>query len=413
MGGANSVPSTARFISAKLLQPCIVGRYSTVQEQIIYDWGGTSLTFQIQGSSYCYLEFNGGKGYYNLAITQDGKTITKVVSTSNKVKKVLLTDTLLLESIVTFQLTKRNEPTSGLLITTYHCTKFSGIHIDQKAHHINQVEEKTNRQRRHIEFIGDSDTAGFGNLGKATSINSILSGGPSKQDTSQAWPAFVAHEFDADYSNISYSGIGAHFNFPIPGFIKETMYDLYPRLVCTDKTTDCIENDNVEVLPKVDIVVIYLGGNDWYNFNDQKKKNQSILEAEFVEGFTKFLNRVQDIRSNIPILVLHCDKNSGSCCSTIENQEKYSKDMLRTLSQACASVSENKHIYFETVDCSQNKIQLKDKLDWGSMEHWSVKGHQKFSDGCIPLIEKIMSWERTRNSKTEEGKVASTKSSKM
>lgn len=63
-----------------------------------------------------------------------------------------------------------------------------------------------------MEFLGDSETSGFGNLGPsqpgAPGLRSLLTVNIAHQDGNQAWPALAAKALDADFHNIAWSGAG-------------------------------------------------------------------------------------------------------------------------------------------------------------------------------------------------------------
>ncbi|MER8007825.1 SGNH/GDSL hydrolase family protein [Streptomyces sp. NPDC094149] len=82
------------------------------------------------------------------------------------------------------------------------------------------------RRRRQIEFIGDSYTAGYGNLSGTRDCSA--SGGVNRNsDADQSFGALTAHGLDADYQLNAFSGRGMvrNYNGGSPGTDFRTYYD--------------------------------------------------------------------------------------------------------------------------------------------------------------------------------------------
>ena len=105
----------------------------------------------------------------------------------------------------------------------------------------------------------------------------------------------------------------------------------YPRLVATDADTDtsvdaCADSEG---LPPVDLVVLYIGGNDWWSLD---KKG----DAAFINGYACFLRMLRERRPGVPVIVLLCDEFSGSCMGSAQEMRKFHADMARCLGAAVA-----------------------------------------------------------------------------
>ena len=380
-------PSGAVFFGHHQLHATVVGRSvsspPSSEGGLLFDWGSTCVTFTTIGSSYVLLEMNSGKAKVTCEIKRsDRGSTSETIVLDKKARRCYLSKDLPVDVEVTFTLQRRNEPVAGGL----RPTELLGIHLEATGTIVAPSAPSAPPRRRHIEFVGDSDTAGYGNIGKTTSLYNIFSGYPSDQDTNQAWPAVVARTFDADHTNISYSGIGAVFNAPIPGFTNDTMFDLYPRLICMDASTDTSSSSSCAMLPPTDCVVVYLGGNDYWTFASKKEK-----EVLFVEGFVRFLLRVRELRGeDVPIVVLLCDERSGSCLGTAADQQKYSETMERTLRNAVDGAGGGIHV--KCVDCSKDPIVLGAKGAWGSNAHWSAASHVLWSKGVAVVLAEVMGW---------------------
>ena len=136
-------------------------------------------------------------------------------------------------------------------------------------------------------------------------------------------------------------------------------------------------------LPEVDLVVIYLGGCDWFTLDGSPETHDG-----FVSGFEAFLKAIRLQREQVPILVLTADERSGSCLEGLEEQKRYSQltgDLLARAGREQAGV----HVL--QVDCG-SEISVGDTNDWGLMGHWSVASHRKWARGVISLVAATTGW---------------------
>ncbi|MFQ8601061.1 MAG: GDSL-type esterase/lipase family protein, partial [Oscillospiraceae bacterium] len=120
-----------------------------------------------------------------------------------------------------------------------------------------------------IEFIGDSLTAGYGNLGKPGDASP---GSPLLQDGTQAYAFMAARELGADLSVIAMSGHGlvggwkAGWNVP----------KAYPY---TNWYRDHEESGKYDFARPSDVVVVNLGTNDWNTRNLSSVGNNITPES--------------------------------------------------------------------------------------------------------------------------------------
>lgn len=131
-----------------------------------------------------------------------------------------------------------------------HPVQFGGFFVEPGAEALEPPEPAA----RLIEFIGDSDTLGYGNTSprRACSDDDLY----AATDTSKSFGPQVAGRFSADYRVIARSGIGLTRN--IDGAAPEyTMPRIYDRPIPENAAVTSV----AERAP--DIVVIGLGGNDF------------------------------------------------------------------------------------------------------------------------------------------------------
>lgn len=105
---------------------------------------------------------------------------------------------------------------------------------------------------RRIEVLGDSLTAGYGNLG--TYADCPFSA--ATEDARRAWPGVAADDLDADAVVLAWSGKGVLRNYDVADAV--TMPMLWERAVPTDDDSSWPFDDR-----EPDVVIVFLGANDF------------------------------------------------------------------------------------------------------------------------------------------------------
>lgn len=139
----------------------------------------------------------------------------------------------------------------------------------------------------YIEFIGDSITTGYSNL--ATNSVSNEEGPYSVyQDVTQAYSFLTARALNADFSIIAQQGRGAKY-----GYTTANMQDIYPKLRYHKD-----QNTNYDFARQPDYVVIALGTNDMYTYENR----HSATLADVKQGFAEMLALVRQKNPNANII---------------------------------------------------------------------------------------------------------------
>lgn len=349
--------------------------------QCCFDWPGTEICFVVKGTETVHLEMDGANNFFNLTV---GDRRPEILACADGTQEYCIADGLNPAAETRISIYKRTEAVAQFPDRATGCVVLFGIRLGSGG----RLVDAPGPPQRVIECVGDSDTAAYGNLGARTGFevaDRCVFADPSKQDASKSWAAFVADAFGAECHNISWSGMGAVWNAPGHG-AEGAMDRHYFRLLATQgDRTDTPVSPNNPVLPPVSLVVLYIGGNDWWTLEQRG-------DAAFVEGYVEFLSRLRQLRADTPLLVLAADEVSGSCLVTPERQQLYSRDMKRVLGGAVEKAGgEAAGIYLREV-IPASPIDLALDADWGLMEHWSVPAHRKWARGVTPLIEEIMGW---------------------
>ena len=136
----------------------------------------------------------------------------------------------------------------------------------------------------YIEFIGDSISCGYGNIGN--------SGDALSSDGTQAYTFITAQALNADWSTVSWSGLGCKY-----GYSTTTMQDVYPaQRYNYDQTTP------YDFSKQPDVVVLALGT------NDNSIQSNATLKRE---GLVEMLQLVRAKNPDAPIVWIHGMMTTG------------------------------------------------------------------------------------------------------
>jgi lysophospholipase L1-like esterase len=163
-------------------------------------------------------------------------------------------------------------------ISEWHgAAEFDGLFLDPGATPLPPPELPS----RLVEFIGDSDTVGFGNTAERRDCDSEQVFAAT--DTTQAFPARVAQELGAGYRVIARSGIGLMRNAGGEDPAR-TMRQLYPLALPSHPEVARLP------APKADLLVIGLGSNDFGSefAADEPWQDNAALSLDFGPGLEEF-----------------------------------------------------------------------------------------------------------------------------
>ncbi len=138
-------------------------------------------------------------------------------------------------------------------------------------------------EERLLEVVGDSITAGYGNLGQSTACHFS----PETQDHGQSYASLAATELKADLSTVAWSGRGIVRNYG--GEAGDHMPSLYRR------TLPQVSDSRFKPERGADAVVINLGTNDFSTEPDPSLN-------EFAAGYALLLGEVRRYNPDADIL---------------------------------------------------------------------------------------------------------------
>lgn len=215
------------------------------------------------------------------------------------------------------------------------------------------------RKPRHIEFIGDSYTCGYGTE-SASGNDPFL---PETENCNLTYAAVAARYFGADFNLVSHSGQGICRNYDDfrPGY---NMPDRYSQTF--DESTE--HTWNPEMAPhRPDIVVIYLCTND---FSTARQPHETIFAGRYIELLKKVKAYYGE---DIPVLCM------------ASNVTPFSFDYIRN---ACMMSGLENVSYMGMTRNVHNHT-----TDLGASAHPNYKGQIKVASNVIPYISSITGWE--------------------
>jgi lysophospholipase L1-like esterase len=193
-----------------------------------------------------------------------------------------------------------------------------------------------------IEFIGDSLTSGYGNLGDSSTP---VAGIALMQDGTQTYAFLTAEALDVDYNMVSCSGIGI-----AKGWTAVNEIDFYQKSSYY-RSDSVYHNDNSRI---PDVIVINLGTND---------QDRGCDEASFKAGVKELIAYLRAFYgAEVPIVWAY-DMMSYGCFT-------WARPVLAELG------GERAGIY--TVQLTRNNA--------GAGHHPALEGHYKSSEQLVQFI---------------------------
>ena len=222
-----------------------------------------------------------------------------------------------------------------------------------------QILQADGRKDRHIEFIGDSYTCGYGTESSDRNDPFLA----ETENCNLTYAAICSRYFGADFNLVSHSGQGITRNYDDfrPGY---NMPDRYTQTF--DESTETVwDAGKAPYTP--DAVVIYLCTND---FSTARQPHEEI----FAERYIELLRKVKAYYGeDVPILCM------------ASNVTPYSFDYIRL---ACM-MSGLKNVY--CLGLTKGVHNYEDDL--GASWHPNYQGHIKVASCMIPYISTITGWE--------------------
>ncbi|MEG1005361.1 MAG: SGNH/GDSL hydrolase family protein [Bacteroides sp.] len=309
---------------------------------VAFDWVGTYLETRFTGGSLSVKVTETGTSYYNVFVDNKLYRVVKVCGIDTLINMVSGID----KGIHRLKIQKRSEGEFGK--TTIHQFVLS---------HSGRLQEEPVRHTRHIEFIGNSITCGYGTDGNDRDDPFLV----ETENCNLTFAALTARYFDADYTLIAHSGRGAVRNYG--DSVRVSQVTMKDRMLNTFDEDLTHKWDFIGYRPS--LVVINLGSNDFAT-------EPHPYKSEFITAYKQIISQLRQHYGDIPIL----------CVYPIIQAPVYS--------------------YYEAMQAEMNDpkvflLQLKEDLynrttDLGAGWHPGRSGHLKMAMWMIPYISTITGW---------------------
>lgn len=322
------------------------GRTLAEGSRTVIDWSNTVIRINFKGTKLEMDCIGEGKVYFNLWTDKEaGPSQDSVLHIEGKQRVTIAED--LPEGTHSVILQKRSEGEQGHLTVESFST--DGEFTAAKDPHT-----------RHIEFIGDSYTCGYGT--EASDRGEPFRA--AEENCNLTYAAITGRLFDAGVRTICHSGRGIVRNYD-DGCPGETMVTKYGQAL--DEYRKDVKWKAGRDGFKPDIVVIYLGTND---FSTGK---QPIPESWCGE----YANLLRQIRSDygdkVPVLCVA--SKAGSLMSL------YVRDAVEK--------SGIDNVFWTDIHSAAHN----DDSDLGASWHPNYKGHRKVACCMIPYIATLTGWD--------------------
>lgn len=324
-----------------------VGRTLASERGVEFDWSGTYADILFEGSRLEICLSDTGCNYFNLTV--DNEEQPKFQTRGDSMSIVLFDDKTSSEGRHHIRIQKATEGEQGHL--TLHSLKVNGRLLDAS----------TLKRPRHIEYYGDSLTAGYGT--ESLSNNETFS--IETQNCRYTYATYMARYFDADYNLVAFSGRGMVRNYGDTNPISDPEQTMSHKALRYFSTGDSPLWDFARSPYRPDAVVIMLSTNDF-------STEPHPLREVFEERYRRFITTIRE-KYRSPELPILCVVHSPHA---VEFVREVIDGMEHT---AMADVSAN--VYNNTSDL-------------GASFHPNRHGQMKMAQIIIPAMEQLTQWQQ-------------------
>ena len=325
-----------------------IGR-TEVQEDgsVWFDWSATTFRVAFKGKTLKLACAANKPAYFNLWIdSEQGPIEDKVLKISSDTLITLFTAKKAADHVIILQ--KRNEGEYGAFAV-------------QNLYTDGQFKQAPEPKKRLIEFIGDSYTCGYG-------MEALHHDGPfvvAEENPARTYADILGRLFEAETVHISHSGRGVVRNYGD--------YDKTQNMVVRyAQTFDELKTDPWTPTYKPDLVVIYLGTND---FSEGKQPALWL----WCQGYKALLEKVREFHGpNVPIICM------ASPCDELMDDYVYEAVERSGLSN------------IQVVPIMKGTFRYDDS-DLGAAWHPNFSGNRKIASVVAPFISSLMDWDLPLN----------------
>eukprot|EP01119_Soliformovum_irregulare_P010139 TRINITY_DN2472_c0_g4_i1.p1 TRINITY_DN2472_c0_g4~~TRINITY_DN2472_c0_g4_i1.p1 ORF type:complete len:353 (-),score=58.12 TRINITY_DN2472_c0_g4_i1:151-1176(-) len=297
-----------------------------------YDWSGVSVKAKFTNATSLRIIIDQGNNHCN------------VILNGQIFEDQFAFDNLKPYNVYDLVIAKRTEAFVGIIT-------FQGLTLNDGAQLVAIAQSG-----RRIEFIGDSITCGYGDVGKYP-----CSFSPETEDNYVSYGPRIARSFGAELHLEAWSGKGLVRNYGDPNITSKMPMPVYlPWTLATDFVSQW---NFTSWIP--DGIVINLGTND---FSTMPHPPQDIFQPAYVSLIASLRSRYG--RSDLPIFAVCGPLIGDPCCQYVENVSKMESN-----------------VHFVNL---QNILSF--PQDYGCDGHPNYIGHEIMATKTIPYIESVLGW---------------------
>ncbi|GMF44295.1 unnamed protein product [Phytophthora fragariaefolia] len=282
---------------------------------------------------------------------------------------------------------------NAIVIADQVCT-FYGFIVEENAE-ILPVDQPEPQPVRKMEFIGDSDTCGFGNEGKASSAKNLFGMKGRMENVYNGYACIAARMFDAEEHVLAWSGyvqfvvvalflvviVCSFFILRSKG-VHSNSADWGPNMPALWKNTLASRPGDWDMSSWIpDVVVINLGINDL--------SPPASAETDIITGYASFLLEVRSYRPDANIFCVVYDDGCISSEDSETNRKFVSLQLQEIIKVAISKVSKHDDKMHYTFIKIEEGLE---KDDYASMMHYAVSGHVKIAKVLTEEIALRTGW---------------------
>ncbi|SHK60980.1 GDSL-like Lipase/Acylhydrolase family protein [Selenomonas ruminantium] len=244
-------------------------------------------------------------------------------------------------------------------------SEFAGFELDDGA----ALAPPQPAQKRRLEFVGDSITAGAMNSGRYTGDNFY-----EVEDGTMSYAPQLARMLQADFSVLAKSGEGVVHNYSEkPPYDGVHTSDRYPWTFCYSQAA----SDNLRWEQShfpVDAVIVAIGTND-FSYNQPPPTHD-----EFCAGYARLLKTIRSHNPGIPII---CTEPVPSTISP--SARRWIKGTVRRLRSAG-----DRQLYY--IPLNEPRPLLSSTDYQGDNTHPTIAGAKKIALYLRDRVARILDW---------------------
>lgn len=320
------------------------GRMVSSEGALSFDWSGAKLNIAFTGTRLEMKCSDTHRNFFNVWVDNAYCAAEDFVLTTHGTDTLIVITEGLKKGPHNVTLQKRTEGEQGrVTISSFKCdgafSQAGGLH------------------ERLIEFVGDSYTCGYGSE-NSTRDDPFL---PETENCNLTYAAIAARYFDADYTLVSHSGQGIARNW------GESNQGYYMPDRYAQEFDMAVEPRRGEEPRKADVVVIYLGTNDF------SLDRQPRFDA-FKSNYLRLISQIRERHgASVPIL-----------CMAPTHVDEHLVDYI----QEIAERSGLDGVWFTRMVTSTHDLDS----DLGASWHPNYSGHRKIAASVISSISTLTHW---------------------